>query len=449
MSSSGKEAWEKYFKGSDIKTTVKKSGSLLNSKTYSSIVSLTEGDEIEVLNQDSYTTYQRGASKYVRVVSGSKIGLFPFTSVAKPLAKKPGKETVPRLNILAEDFIGEGKNDKVNLSSGLEPVKVISSITQIKDGVLDGLSTKARNYPVVIEQFKKYFDSGDYTKIDLTDISDTHVNELGTYFGEILIGLIVLSGQTSVLHPNIFVGKRVKDMLVPTDPAFLGVDSFIRTTDNKLFPISSKYGVGAKASFFGNLLPKGLKLYNNIRVGNSAFSRIAKSAKGINITAQKLESKMGSKEVLYEYGIRDILGLSRSEVQRPYGVFTKLKTGVNDSETQAVLDAIENYSGSVEGTNIMTKIKDNLPNSATSFFSRAISSQLNEDTKSITQMKEILAGKNFYQANLQINHWQKGNVNFRLINTGDIELKIIGSKASVTDINAKQGMINYELQYPR
>ena len=117
----------------------------------------------------------------------------------------------------------------------MEAVKVISSITQIKDGVLDGLSTKARNYPVIIEQFKKYFDSGDYTKIDLTDISDTHVNELGTYFGEILIGLIVLSGQTSVLHPNIFVGKRVKDMLVPTDPAFLGVDSFIRTTDNKLF----------------------------------------------------------------------------------------------------------------------------------------------------------------------------------------------------------------------
>ena len=94
-----------------------------------------------------------------------------------------------------------------------------------------------------------------------------------------------------------------------------------------------------------------------------------------------------------------------------------------------MLDAIENYSGSVEGTNIMTKIKDNLPNSATSFFSRAISSQLNEDTKSITQMKEILAGKNFYQANLQINHWQKGNVNFRLINTGDIELKIMRFKS--------------------
>ena len=81
MSSSGKEAWEKYFKGSDIKTTVKKSGSLLNSKTYSSIVSLTEGDEIEVLNQDSYTAYTRGASKYVRVVYGTKIGLFPFVGI--------------------------------------------------------------------------------------------------------------------------------------------------------------------------------------------------------------------------------------------------------------------------------------------------------------------------------------------------------------------------------
>jgi len=449
MSSSGAEAWERYFKGSNIKTTVKKSGKLLNEKTYSPLISVSEGDEIEVLNQKSYITYARGTSKYVRVVLGAKIGLYPFTSIAKPLAKKPGKETVPRLGILAEDFINEGKNENINLSSGVEPVKVISSIKQIKDGVLDGLSTKAKNFPVIVDQFKIYFDSGDYTKIDLTDISDTHVNELGTYFGEILIGLIVLSKQTSVLHPNIFVGKTPKDIIVPTDPAFLGVDSFIRMTNNKLIPISSKYGVGAKASFFGNLLPKGLKHYNNINVGNSAFSRVAKSAKTINITAQKLESKQGSKEVLYEYGIREILGLRKKDIPNSYRIFTKLKTGINDSETNNVLNAIENYSGSVEGINIMPKIIDNLPNSATSFFSRAISSKLNEDLKSITQMKEILAGKNFYQANLQTNHWQKGNVKFRLINTGEIELKIIGSKASVTDINAKQGMINYELQYPR
>ena len=92
MSSSGSTAWKKYFDGSDVKTTVKKSGSLLNAKTYSPIAPLSEGDEIEVLKQDTYATYTRGTSKYVRVVYGTKIGLFPFANVAKPLVKNLEKK---------------------------------------------------------------------------------------------------------------------------------------------------------------------------------------------------------------------------------------------------------------------------------------------------------------------------------------------------------------------
>ena len=77
-----------------------------------------------------------------------------------------------------------------------------------------------------------------------------------------------------------------------------------------------------------------------------------------------------------------------------------------------------------------------------------ISEKLNSDTKSQTQMKEILAGKNFYQANLDDAKWKKGTVYFRLVNTGSIELKIIGSKAALNNIDAKQGTINYEIKYP-
>jgi len=449
MSSSGEPAWKKYFEGSDVKTTVKKSGSLLNTKTYTPFVSLSEGDEIEVLKQDSYNTYKRGTSPYVRVVHGTKIGLYPFASVAKPLVKKPGKETVPRLNILAEDFINEGKDGKVNLSSGLEPVKVISTIKQIKDGVLDGLATKGRKYPVIKEQMEKFFASGDYTKIDFTDVSDTHKNELGAYFGEILIGLLAISGQTSVCHPNIFSNKRIQDILVPTDNAFKGVDSFIRCTDGELIPISSKYGVGAKAAFFGNLLPAGIKNYNDIRVGNSVFSQLAKTAKTINISAKSLEGNRGAKEVLYEYGIRNILGINRQKVPRTYDVYNKMRTNISNEQTNLVEDAIRNYTGKLEGVpNIKDKIVEGLPNTTSSFFSRAISEKLNSDTKSQTQMKEILAGKNFYQANLDDAKWKKGIVYFRIVNTGSIELKIIGSKAALNQIEAKQGTLNYEIKYP-
>ena len=449
MSSSGSTAWKKYFDGSDVKTTVKKSGSLLNAKTYSPIAPLSEGDEIEVLKQDTYATYTRGTSKYVRVVYGTKIGLFPFANVAKPLVKKPGKETVPRLNILAEDFIGNGKDDKVNLSSGLEPVKVISTVKQIKDGVLDGLATKGRKYPVIKEQMEKFFASGDYTVIDFTDVSDTHKNELGTYFGEILIGLLAISGQTSVCHPNIFLGKKIQDILIPTDNAFKGVDSFIRCTDGELIPISSKYGVGAKAAFFGNLLPAGIKNYNDIRVGNSVFSQLAKTAKTININAKTLEGNRGAKEILYEYGIRKILGINKQSIPRTYDIYNKMRTGVSNNQTELVEDAIRNYTDKIEGVaNIMNKVVEGLPNTTSSFFSRAISEKLNSDTKSQTQMKEILAGKNFYQANLDDTKWKKGTVYFRLVNTGSIELKIIGSKAALNNIDAKQGTINYEIKYP-
>ena len=449
MSRGGEQSWQKYFEDSDIKTTVKESGSLLNAKTYSPIGSLSEGTEIEVLKQDSYNSYRRGNSRHVRVVHGSKIGLFPFSKIAKPLIKNPGKESVPKLNILAEDFIGDGKDEKINLASGLEPVKVLSTVQQIKDGVFDGLSKKATKFPIIKEQFEKYFASGDYTKIDLTDISDTHKNELGVYFGEILLGLLAITKQTTVFHPNIFLGKKIQDMCVPTDPAFKGVDSFIRCTDGELIPISSKYGVGAKAAFFGNLLPAGIKNYNDIRVGNSVFSQLAKTAKTINITAKTLEGNRGAKEILYEYGIRKILGINKQSIPRTYDVYNKMRTGVSNNQTELVEDAIRNYTDKIEGVpNIMDKVIEGLPNTTSSFFSRAISEKLNSDTKSQTQMKEILAGKNFYQANLDPTKWKNGTVYFRLVNTGSIDLKIIGSKASLNSIDAKQGTINYEIKYP-
>ena len=47
-----------------------------------------------------------------------------------------------------------------------------------------------------------------------------------------------------------------------------------------------------------------------------------------------------------------------------------------------------------------------------------------------------------------IQNRKKELVYFRLVNTGSIELKIIGSKAALNNIDAKQGTINYEIKYP-
>ena len=62
-------------------------------------------------------------------------------------------------------------------------------------------------------------------------------------------------------------------------------------------------------------------------------------------------------------------------------------------------------------------------------------------------MREILAGKDYWQANLDINYWVRGIVKFKFINSGEASLNIIGSKSAITDITSKQGWINYELKY--
>jgi hypothetical protein len=87
------------------------------------------------------------------------------------------------------------------------------------------------------------------------------------------------------------------------------------------------------------------------------------------------------------------------------------------------------------------------PESVSSFFNRVIASKLNSDVKSINQMKEILAGKDYWQTNINSRLWLKGDLKFKFINSGEANLKIIGSKSSVDDLTSKQGWLNYELKY--
>jgi hypothetical protein len=74
--------------------------------------------------------------------------------------------------------------------------------------------------------------------------------------------------------------------------------------------------------------------------------------------------------------------------------------------------------------------------------------RLNSDGKSVEAMIEILAGKNFWQANLDIMEWKKGNIKYRMVSSGKASVQIIGSKSAIDDIDAKQGMVNYEVRMP-
>jgi hypothetical protein len=60
-------------------------------------------------------------------------------------------------------------------------------------------------------------------------------------------------------------------------------------------------------------------------------------------------------------------------------------------------------------------------------------------------MKNILGGKNYYQANLNTNKLDKGELTFNIVKSGESILELTGTKSPYSDITAANGLLNYKL----
>jgi hypothetical protein len=307
------------------------------------------------------------------------------------------------------------------------------------DSIIDGMDRVRGVSEPVKATFTKLFKNSNLGDFEWdADVEQEEVKKFGVYFGELLIGLYALAGKTAS-HINPVPWKGIpKRFLLPTDAAFSGVDSFLEMADGEIVPISSKFGTGAAASFFSNLLIKGIRYAD--KIPNSVFKDIIEAAKAIHITADMLDKKKGAKDILYEFGIRNILGLDKRQIPDTYKVFTAIKTESASDEKNLVVSKIANIRG------LDKKIEDSLEESTTAFFCRSIADMLMADKVSMETMKEILSGKNYWQANLNLLQWDKGVIKFSLVNSGHASLKIIGNKSAINDADAKQGLINYILK---
>jgi hypothetical protein len=300
---------------------------------------------------------------------------------------------------------------------------------------LSGLKANKNVSEQIVEVFEDYFDKGTLT---WDGVSDTEINELGKYVGEVLIGYLALKNNNDSFS-KAFYTDRISKFIVPTDPSFAGIDSFLITNKNQIVPISSKFGRGALASFFTNLLPKAIK-YS--KIPSSELAKIVASAARAKVDAATLETKRGSKEVLYEHGVNTILKLN---ISNPISVYKDIvENGKNlkklKSDTKEVISAIQAYKG------VDSKITSVLPFSVTAFFSRETAKRLNSDKVSVSYMLEILASKNFWQANLDISKWKNGVIYFQMVSSTTSTINISGGKAAISDITASQGMLNYEVK---
>lgn len=434
MASTGLAKFNKYFKGKKEVNVIAKGEGGKDVPVYESVTGTKKIDTIKDGTPITVIVGEEFQKRYfIKYKNG--MGYISDNNTGKPLVSKT-KNNSELLRITAINFAGGGNPVKFKfLEKDIDCVEFTSK-DQLSKSIIDSMK-KVRG---VSDSVRNTFES--WLKGNLGDfewdsgVTPEEINTFGVYFGELFIGLYALANKTNNISPVPWKGK-VKRFLLPKDPSFSGVDSFLEMEDGEIIPISNKFGIGAAASFFSNLLTKGLLNYK--RLPNCVFKDIVKTTLDIGVTVQDLEKKQKSKQVVYEFGIRYILGLDKKEVKDTYEVFTAIKTNKPSNEKNLVVSKIFNFK------NVEKQIVEKLENSVTAFFSRKIADMLENDKISMDTMKEILSGKNYWQANLQEADWKKGKVKYKMINSGSAKLKIIGSKSAIGDIDAKQGMVNYVL----
>lgn len=434
MSTSSFHKHQKYFSASDVQTTIRskrKLGKILPIYLYDEednrIGVLNDGDKVTVIKSSDYNY------KYPIITENGQIGKVCEIFVAKP---KKEYGVTENLRIQSETLITLGKDSFFSNCN----TKSFTSSDQLMNSIVHGLENNWRVPKELTECFVDYASSG-YKKIRWDpDLRDSDINEAGKYIGEVLPG--ILAFENKECFEDHFLEEIPNEFHIPIESQFSGVDSFF-SSHSGIVPVSSKFGPGAKASFFSNILPEGIRRYDldsGLR-NQSVFTRIIEAAKRSGISEDDVKARRGSKEVLYEYGITEICGI-RSNCKSS-DIFLSLRSNVLEGkrlsgDAKEVVDKVSEIA--------MDPIKSSLPESTTSFFSRETARRLNEDPVSIAQMKEIIAGKDYVQLHLDMTKWRKGDVYFKVKRSSECDLKIVGNKGIMNDIDARHGTLSYELR---
>lgn len=432
MAKTGRLKWDHYFKGRTVETFVKANSKATETKnTTSSGVRLSHGTPITVFGGDQYNTK-------LQISWGNNSSELHIDCI-----DKPGKTNV-RMQIEATKLISKGSNEIVPSILGIPDVKCkcFTSPDQIATSVIYGLENEPSVPDYVTEQVVDYFMSnldGNYNFTWSAAVVDGIKKQLGTYVGEMLVGYIGMSNAAQGHLSQNILPKNNKCFLVPDDPQFAGVDSLFLSEDGTQVPISSKYGRGALASVWANIIPVAMKYKSSL--SDCVLKDLVTSAEEVGGDPTRK-----GKEIVYQYGIKQILGV---DTNTPYDVFKAFKAGKPAEHAPVLLKALQYVKSGGDGAESSAQVLINNGKkggkSLTAILSRGIADRLNNDTTSLNEAKRLIAGKDFYQANLDDSKFLKGEVYFRMSKAAQMNLSFSGSKASTSNIDASQGTVNYLL----
>ena len=455
-STAGLSAWEKYFKGKgNVEVPVKSAAKLKDVKTQVVTKTIPAGTLVtllEIKDKKEYLSYASGTltnpkvKAWLPVKYESKTYLCDIDSLAKP--KESGRID---LGIQTSNMI-EGEPIKKLDVFGQKDVDCIVFTSAKK---LAEVCHRNASKNLLLKQspnFKKslldYFDTDKFDPSQIKwygSISDKERAEF-KYIGEISIAMCLLDGKKSqqyIKGDNPFAAASIKSVIFPVSQSFTGVDSIVELADGTMLPVSSKAGEGAAASFFANLFSKVIENPKYAPNG-SVLKKILDAATRIGINQASLKTK--SKRLVYEYGVRDILKVSKTQLSDSYTLFEefKAKDGISKYSTE-VRSVFQKLQAKMKQLKDATALK-NLDSSTTVFFSKMIAEELNNDSASIKAIEKILGAKGYYQVNLNMKELSSGKIRFSVVKSGEGSVKIIGTKSAYTNIDASQGTVNYILE---
>ena len=353
--------------------------------------------------------------------------------VSGALVDKPKKEkgATELLQIKAKEMAAGGTLGTVTFEDTVTQVRCFNKRSQITKSVVDSLRSNNNVCEEIVEDIEHLFTTLQSPFIWNGVIDRFEIDELGKYVGELLFG-------ATVLHNKTFDGHDVVAFAVPDDSSFEGIDSFLIVRGGKTIGVSSKYGTGARASFFRNILDKVQPIYRTLE--DCELTRLCNHYRD------------HTREAIYNYGIKEILGLQIDNPYRIYDAVRKGKTEGVEADIMSVMVEVQNRlmkDKSIDTSmKILTaeKILRNMPFSITSYLCRLIADRLNNCSTSMAYVRKILADSPIYQVHLDQKLWSGGTVKFDAYHVKASDVKIVGNKSAIEDITASQGMLNYELK---
>ena len=451
--STNKKRFTKYFEGGEYKDLYIKSKKEVN--FYNKDLELIgikgqDGESITLLDinpkKGKINKRQKIDHYFVPVQYKTTIVYIDVNDIRTPQELSRGES----LSIQATNLIKSGNNAVKNVilwgkEYSSSDFKEFTSDVELGNVIINGFKNNNSVPDYITNEMERIISGRNYVSFDWGSItSNDHKNQIGKYYGELLVGLCLLKGDYSVFRGNLqemIKGQKIKSFLMPTSPSFPAADSLIKT-DKKIIPISSKKGGGTGASFYTNLVP----LLNNVDDKN------LRSKTNILLQMKKIFNVVNKKNAvirqIYEWGFNFLLKNIKNKLKNsPFDVYEIIR---KDDLPNKNVDVIMNYIKNTRWKNIknthLKAVIDNLPYSLTHFFLYHQYYLLTNDEIAKDIILDILGAKEYWQADLQNNPWKNGNTVFKLKKSNETVLTFSPTRGKIDDIKSSHAKLNYILK---